>query len=96
MAATQRIPDNAKALCPVTPRQHYSVTVKFIDRATDKARNSTTFEIYAVGNNWYCRVRCGDQKTRPMGPFSKQQAERMQDTRRWLIAKSGIAGLISE
>jgi len=29
-----------------------------------------------------------------MGPYSKQQAERMQDIRRRLIAMRGTAGLI--
>ena len=50
-------------------------------------------EIYAVGNKWYCSVRCGDRKTQPMGPYSKQQAERIQDVRRRLIAKGGAARL---
>lgn len=92
--ATQREPDIAKAVRPITPPKRYSVAVKFMDRAMDRGPNSTSVEIYRVGNNWYCNVRCGDKKTRPMGPYSKQQAERMQDIRKRLIAKRGIAGLI--
>ena len=77
-----------------TPPQRYSAAVKFIDKAMDREPSPTSVEIYAVGNNWYCNVRCGDKRTRPMGPYSKQQAERMQDIRRRLIAKRGIAGLM--
>jgi hypothetical protein len=80
----------------VTPAQRYSAAVKFIDKVMDGEPSPTSVEIYAFGNNWYCNVRCGDKRTRPMGPYSKQQAERMQDVRRRLIAKTGTAGLMFE
>ena len=69
------------------------VVVKFLDEVVDREPTPTSVEIYAVGNSWYCNVRCGDKRTRPMGPYSKQQAERIQDARRMLIAKRGIANL---
>lgn len=98
MATMQQQPNTASGVRPVTPAQRYSTVVKFIDGVEDgeSSQAPTSVEIYAVGNNWYCNVRCGDKKTRPMGPYSKQQAERIQDIRRRLIAKRGTARLMFE
>jgi hypothetical protein len=80
---------------PADAPQHYSTVVEFVNEATDRGPDETptTVEIYANGDRWYCHVRRGDQKTQPMGPYTKQQAERIQDARRMLIAKRGIANL---
>ena len=80
------------------PPQRYSTVVEFTDEAVDREakQKPISVEIYAVGNKWYCSVRCGDKKTKPMGPYSKQQAERIQDVRRMLIAKGGAARLMFE
>lgn len=48
------------------------------------------------GSHWYCRVRRGNEKTRPMGPYTKQQAERILEARRTLIAKRGAARIMFE
>jgi len=96
MSSMQQKPNTASGVRPVTPEQRYSTVVKFIDEVEDRESNQTptSVEIYAVGNNWYCNVCCGEKKTRPMGPYSRHQAERMQDIRRRLIAKRGTAGLM--
>jgi hypothetical protein len=96
MATMQQEPNTTGGVRPVTPVQRYSATVKFTDKVMDRESSPTSVEIYAVGNNWYCNVRCGDRRTRPMGPYSKQQAERMQDIRRRLIAKRGTDRLMFE
>ena len=98
MSTTQRELNVASGVRTVTPAQRYSTVVKFIDKAVDRGSDETptTVEIYADGNKWYCNVRRGDQKTRPMGPYSKQQAERIQDVRRMMIAKRGTARLMFE
>ena len=93
MATMQQEPNTTNGAPSPPPPQRYSAAVKFIDKAMNREPSPTSVEIYAVGNNWYCNVRCGDKRTRPMGPYSKQQAERMQDIRRRLIAKRGTAGL---
>ena len=82
----------------VTPPRRYSTVVKFTDQAvaTESGEIPTSVEIYAEGNYWYCNVRRGDERTRPIGPYTKQQAERIQDIRRMLIAKGGTARLVFE
>lgn len=94
MATMQQEPNTTSGVRPVMPAPRYSAVVTFIDEVVDRESSPTSVEIYAVGNNWYCNVRCADKRTRPMGPYSKQQAERMQDIRRRLIAKRGTAGLM--
>ncbi|TPN57365.1 MULTISPECIES: hypothetical protein [unclassified Mesorhizobium] len=82
----------------VGPAQHYSKVVKFIDELARQAANDapTSVEIFSDRGRWYCRVRRGDEKTRPMGPYTKQQAERIQEARRLLIAKRGTARIMFE
>jgi hypothetical protein len=96
MATMQQKPNTTGGVRPATSPQRYSAVVEFIDKVVDRESTPTSVEIYAVGNNWYCNVRCGDKRTRPMGPYSKQQAERMQDMRRRLIAKRGTSRLMFE
>jgi len=82
-----------------TPTQHYSGVVKFINEIAEHEPNkkSTSVDIFSNGNNkWYCQVCRGKQKTVPMGPYTKLQAERVQDLRRRLIAKKGTARLVFE
>jgi hypothetical protein len=82
----------------VAPAQHYSTIVKFIKAVGEEASNTTptSVEIFSDGGQWYCQVRRGDKTTKPMGPYSKLQAERIQDARRMLIAKRGTASLVFE
>ena len=83
----------------VGPAQHYnSKVVKFIDELARQAANDapTSVEIFSDSGRWYCRVRRGDEKTRPMGPYTKQQAERIQEARRLLIAKRGTTRIMFE
>ncbi|RVA20409.1 hypothetical protein EN935_33775 [Mesorhizobium sp. M7D.F.Ca.US.004.03.1.1] len=82
----------------VAPAQHYSKIVEFAKEVAEEASDDTptSVEIFSDGGHWYCRVRRGDEKTRPMGPYTKRQAEEIQDARRKLIAKMGSARLIFE
>ncbi|BCH32944.1 hypothetical protein MesoLjLc_48740 [Mesorhizobium sp. L-8-10] len=79
----------------VAPAQHYSTIVNFINEVAKRApaEAPTSIEIFNEGDQWYCQVRRGDQKTQPMGPYTKLQAERIQDARKMLIAKGGTARL---
>lgn len=95
MATIQQEPSTTTGLGSV---QHHSKIVQF---ATEVAREAsdgrlTSVETFSDGGYWYCRVRRGDEKTRPMGPYTKQQAERIQEVRRLLIAKRGIARIMFE
>lgn len=77
------------------PVQRYSRLVSFGNGA-DKAKPGeapTSVDIYSDGRHWYCQVRRGKEKTRPMGPYSRAQAERVQDLRRVMISKKGISRL---
>jgi hypothetical protein len=56
----------------------------------------TSVEIFEQEGKWYCHVRRGDEKTRSMGPYTKREAERIQDARRLLLAKKGTARLVFE
>ena len=78
--------------------QHHSKIVKFIDEVAKQSADEapTSVEIFSDNGRWYCRVRRGDETTRPMGPYTKQQAERVQEARRMLIAKRGTARIIFE
>ncbi|UDL90426.1 hypothetical protein LGH82_03390 [Mesorhizobium sp. PAMC28654] len=88
----------ANGLHMVAPAQHHSTIVKFINDVAKREPDGlpTTVEIFSDGGNWYCQVRRGDEKTRPMGPYTKQQAEQIQDARRKLIAKRGSVRLAFE
>lgn len=81
------------------PAQHYAGVVEFINEIAKHEPNkkSTSVDIFSNGDNkWYCQVCRGKQKTVPMGPYTKLQAERVQDLRRRLIAKMGTARLVFE
>ncbi|OCP36180.1 hypothetical protein [Ensifer sp. LC163] len=81
------------------PARHYSRSIIFIDEIAkhEPHGTSTSVDIFSHdGNKWYCQVRCGEQKTRPMGPFTKRQAERVQEARRTRIAQKGTAWLVFE
>lgn len=82
----------------VAPAQHYSTIVKFIKAVAGEEPNetSTAVEIFSSNGQWYCQVRRGDEKTKPMGPYTKLQAERIQEARRMLIAKRGTARIMFE
>ena len=91
-------PDSEAGTRTVAPAQRFARSVRFIGEvAKDASGNLPTFvEIYSQDGKWYCQVRCGDRKTRPMGPYTKQQAERIQDARRLLLAETGTARLVFE
>ncbi|MBY3044181.1 hypothetical protein [Rhizobium leguminosarum] len=86
-------------LSPSAPAKHYSRLIKFNDEIAEHEPHqaSTTVDIYSDDNNeWYCQVCRGGQKTQAMGPYTKRQAERVQDARRTRIATKGTAWLIFE
>ncbi|AHG48887.1 hypothetical protein RLEG12_08085 (plasmid) [Rhizobium leguminosarum bv. trifolii CB782] len=86
-------------LSPSAPAKHYSRLIKFIDEIAEHEphKAATTVDIYSDDNNeWYCQVCRGGQKTQAMGPYTKRQAERVQDARRTRIAKKGTSWLIFE
>lgn len=88
-SASQEL-ENAVSLVPHASHR-FSTQVRFQDeRAGDVA---TSVEIYEVGGGWYCRICRGEEKTRPLGPYSRRQAERVQDIRTSLLAKRGAARL---
>ena len=91
MATIQQEPSTTSRLGTV---QHHSKIVQFAKEASNET--STSVEIFSDSGHWYCRVRRGDEKTRPMGPYTKQQAERIQEARRILIAKRGTARIMFE
>lgn len=81
------------------PAQHFSGVVKFLNNVANHEPNkkSTSVDIFSNGDNeWYCQVCRGKQKTLPMGPYTKLQAERVQDLRRRVIAREGTARLVFE
>jgi hypothetical protein len=81
------------------PVQHFSEAVKFINDVAKREPNktSTSVDVFSTGDNeWYCQVCRGKQKTLPMGPYTKLQAERVQDLRRRMIAREGTARLVFE
>jgi hypothetical protein len=83
----------------VAPAKHYSRLIKFIDEVAkhEPHETSTSVDIFSNDDNkWYCQIRCGKQRTQPMGPYTKRQAERVQDARRTRIAEKGTAWLIFE
>ncbi|MGO4568936.1 hypothetical protein AB4Z52_28790 [Rhizobium sp. 2YAF20] len=81
------------------PAKHYSRLIKFIEEIArhEPQGAATSVDIFSNDDNqWYCQVCRGGQKTKPMGPSSKQQAERVQDARRIRIAAKGTAWLVFE
>lgn len=96
MSTVQQERDITSDMRTVAPAQNYSTIVKFINEIAKRAPNEapTSIEIFNQGDKWYCHVRRGDQKTQPMGPYTKRQAERIQDARKMLIAKRGTARLM--
>ncbi|MCZ8547980.1 hypothetical protein OOJ09_27705 [Mesorhizobium qingshengii] len=82
----------------LAPAQHHSKIVQFVREVAGQASDETptSVEIFSDSGRWYCRVRRGDEKTRPMGPYTKQQAERIQEVRRMLIAKKGTGRIMFE
>ncbi|QPC92987.1 hypothetical protein [Mesorhizobium sp. INR15] len=97
MSTTQQELETTGGLRPVAAH-HYSKIVEFAKEVAREASDETltSVEIFSDSGHWYCRVRRGDEKTRPMGPYTKQQAERIQEARRMLIAKSGTARIMFE
>ena len=87
-----------KSLYAVTHGQNHSKIIKFTSEAAkgEPAEVDTSVEIFCDKGRWYCQVCRGGVKTRPMGPYTKHQAEQIQDARRKLIAKMGSARLIFE
>jgi hypothetical protein len=85
-------------LYAVPPAQNHSTIIKFTSEAAkgEPAKVDTSVEIFCDNGRWYCQVCRGGVKTRPMGPYTKHQAEQIQDARRKLIAKMGSARLIFE
>jgi hypothetical protein len=51
-------------------------------------------DIFKADGKWYCQVCRGGEATQSLGPYSKEQAERIQDIRRSLLAKNGT-GLLA-
>lgn len=81
------------------PEKHYSRSIIFIDEIArqEPHETSTSVDIFSHdGIKWYCQVRCGERKTQPMGPFTKRQAERVQEARRTRIAQKGTEWLVFE
>ena len=77
--------------------RRYSRIIKFGNEIADGEPNKTTTSVDIFsndGNKWYCQVRRGEQQTQPLGPYTKLEAERIQDARRMLIAKKGTARLV--
>jgi len=87
--------DGKRAIAPI---QHYSAIVKFISEVAkgEPDETPTSVDIFETGGVWYCQVCRGDEKTQPMGPYTKQQAEQIQDARRALIAKRGTGRIMFE
>lgn len=98
MSAVQQELGVTSGLRISAPVQHHSKIVKFVDEIVKQSANEapTSVEIFSDSGRWYCRVRRGDETTRPMGPYTKQQAERIQEARRMLIAKRGTARIMFE
>lgn len=84
------------ALRTAAPVQHYSRIVEFDKEVAGNESDKTSVEIFSDDGRWYCRVRRGNEKTRPLGPYTKRNAERIQEARRALIAKRGTARIMFE
>lgn len=80
---------------PKVPVEHHATPIQF-DEGLPEAASGTpvSVEVYREGAEWFCHVRRGAERTQALGPYSsKQQAERIQDVRRSLLAKRGISML---
>ncbi|WP_292602042.1 twin-arginine translocation signal domain-containing protein [Mesorhizobium sp.] len=71
MSTAQQELSVTSGLRTVAPARCYSKVVKFINEVAKEAPNDapTSVEIFSNSGHWYCRVRRGDEKTRPMGPI---------------------------
>lgn len=78
------------------PNTRYSTKVRFLDGLIVDRSIPTSVDIFEVNGCWYCQVCRGGEKTRPMGPYSKEQAERVQDRRRLILSKRGTDRLVFE
>lgn len=78
-----------------SPTQRYSRPVSFVNGANKtKADEAPTYvDIFSDGDDWYCQVRRGEEKTHPMGPYTRAEAELVQDLRRFIISKKGTSRL---
>ncbi|CDM61878.1 hypothetical protein LPU83_pLPU83d_0507 (plasmid) [Rhizobium favelukesii] len=97
--STLSSPNLGSGMNPIAPAWHYSRLIRFIDEIAnhEPEKSSTSVDIFSNdGNEWYCQVCRGGQKTQPMGPYTKRQAERIQDVRRTRIAAKGTAWLVFE
>ena len=95
MSALQEL-DTANASRTTAPTQHYSKVVAFVEEVAGRETTPTSVEIFSDDGRWYCRVRRGNEKTRPMGPYTKRSAERIREARSELIAKRGTARIVFE
>lgn len=98
MSTTQNQGNLAKGAYAIAPIQHHSKIVKFTNEVSDREPDEVeiSVEIFCHNGRWYCQVCRGRERTRPMGPYTKQQAEQIQDARRMLIARLGSARLVFE
>ena len=96
MSTVQQELNSTTGMRNVAPAQHYSTIVKFIDEVAKNGSNSppTSVDIFVSDGKWYCQGRRGDEETQPLGPYTKRQAERIQDARKMLIAKRGTDRLV--
>lgn len=94
----QQEPKTTDGKRTIAPIQHYSTIVKFINEVakSEADETPTSVDIFEASGNWYCQVCRGDEKTQPMGPYTKQQAEQIQDARKALIAKRGTGRIVFE
>jgi hypothetical protein len=51
-------------------------------------------DIFETAGKWHCQAHRGEERPQPMGPYSKEQALRVQDIRHSLLARKGAAGLV--
>jgi hypothetical protein len=96
MSNLQQELDTPSALRTAAPAQNYSRIVEFDEEVARRECDETSVEIFSDDGHWYCRVRRGNEKTRPLGPYTKRKAERIQEARRALIAKRGTARIVFE
>lgn len=96
MSTFQQEIKTPSALRTAAPAQHYSRIIEFDKEVSGGESDETSVEIFSDDGHWYCRVRRGNEKTRPLGPYTKRKAERIQEARRALIAKRGTARIMFE
>ncbi|SCW48988.1 hypothetical protein SAMN02927900_01948 [Rhizobium mongolense subsp. loessense] len=73
----ERVLHNLGSGVQVAPARHYSRLIKFIDEVAkhEPHETSTSVDFFSNDDNkWYCQIRCGKQRTQPMGPYTKRQA----------------------